>query len=253
MNIFNRKIAGLVSFILLLFIGTTTVIIFRFDIQSQLSIDINSILTKKNFLGLDDTQKSTEDNQEKNDKTEKSLIEPSLNTDNQENSNENFSEKNDSTNENSSENSKSDSSTNNSNDSSKQIQSPDNSELLQTDEKQKENPTSQDSLDIVDENNSSSDENLYLDENEKSALNFEELEYITYNKGKRPPNRYMDWINYARANQCPTSLEFYQQIYEDLAPFFHLEQGKTISKITREMIENPKANFHINRISIRNR
>ena len=65
MNIFNRKIAGLVSFILLLFIGTTTVIIFRFDIQSQLSIDINSILTKKNFLGLDDTQKSTEDNQKK--------------------------------------------------------------------------------------------------------------------------------------------------------------------------------------------
>ena len=140
MNIFNRKIAGLVSFVLLLFIGTTTVIVFRFDIQSQISIDINSILTKKNFLGLDDTQKSNNNNQEKSDKTEKSLIEPSLNTDNQENSNENFSKKNDLTNENSSENSKSGSTITSSKDILEQIQSSDNSELLQTDEKKKRKP-----------------------------------------------------------------------------------------------------------------
>ena len=85
-----------------------------------------------------------------------------------------------------------------------------------------------------------------------SYLRSEEIKYINYNKGKIPPEKFRDWVIYARENQCPTSLEFYQQIYEDLAPFFYLEEGKTISKITREMMDHPNTNGYITRIRIRN-
>ena len=91
----------------------------------------------------------------------------------------------------------------------------------------------------------------YEEENEIS-LDIELSRYVDYNNGKYPPEKFRDWVIYARENQCPTSLEFYQQIYEDLSPFYYLEDGKTVSRITREMIDTLRSNSnYMSTISMR--
>ena len=44
---------------------------------------------------------------------------------------------------------------------------------------------------------------LYLTECEAKNLTAEEKDYIVYNKGKKPPSRYMDWIAFIESKQCP--------------------------------------------------
>ena len=89
-----------------------------------------------------------------------------------------------------------------------------------------------------------------LNQSELNSFTFEEIQYIIHNKGKRPPNKYKDWIKLLKQKKCPESLDYYQQIFEDFSPFFELKNGKTVSKITKQMLEkilNSK-NFDILRV-----
>ena len=89
-------------------------------------------------------------------------------------------------------------------------------------------------------------------ENEAKTLTIEELEYQIYNKGKRPPSKYKEWLNFVKEKQCPRSLDFYQQINEDISPFYILENGETVSKITKEMLKKGYATEYVLPLRIKN-
>ena len=97
-----------------------------------------------------------------------------------------------------------------------------------------------------------SEEFKYINEAELKSLTSKQIEYIKYHKGKRPPSRYTEWISFAKKKKCPKPHEFYQQVYEDLSPFFYIEKGKTISKITKEMMEKILNNKNFDILKIRN-
>ena len=90
-----------------------------------------------------------------------------------------------------------------------------------------------------------------LSQTERKTLILEEIRYIIHNKGKRPPKKYRDWIQFVNKKKCPKSLRFYQQIFEDLSPFFDVKNGKTVSKITYEMIEKILTNKDFISLSVR--
>ena len=92
----------------------------------------------------------------------------------------------------------------------------------------------------------------YINETEAKNLTPEEIEYITLNEGKRPPKRFSDWISLVHEKKCPKSINFYSQIFEDLLPFYELKNGKTVSKITNEMLENSYSTGWIIHIQIIN-
>ena len=79
----------------------------------------------------------------------------------------------------------------------------------------------------------------------------EELEYIKLNKGRWPPNNFMNWVEFGKEKQCP-SLEFFMQIFDDFLPFYQLENGSIKSIVTQEMLEKPYCYSNIIRVSIRN-
>ena len=90
-----------------------------------------------------------------------------------------------------------------------------------------------------------------LTQTELKTLISEEIRYIIHNKGKRPPKKYRDWIQFVNKKKCPKSLDYYQQIFEDLSPFYEVEYGKTVSKITKQKFEKILNNENFLSLSVR--
>ena len=91
-----------------------------------------------------------------------------------------------------------------------------------------------------------------INQTEWYTLTAEDIRYIIHNKGKRPPKKYKDWIKLVNKKNCPKSLDFYQQIFEDLSPFFEVKNGVTVSKITKEMLERIMNDNDFTTLSFRN-
>ena len=115
----------------------------------------------------------------------------------------------------------------------------------------------EDSIDLdslnLDFETKSKDYLLYINETEASTLNPEDIKYIIFNKGKKPSNRFTDWMKFVKDKKCPKSLDFYSQIFEDLLPFYDVVNGKTISKITKEMLEKSYSTRFVHLIIIKNK
>ena len=60
-------------------------------------------------------------------------------------------------------------------------------------------------------------------------------------------------MKFVKDKKCPKSLDFYSQIFEDLLPFYDVVNGKTISKITKEMLEKSYSTRFVHLIIIKNK
>ena len=93
---------------------------------------------------------------------------------------------------------------------------------------------------------------FYINKKELRNLTSEEVKYITYNKGKWPPNNYVEWMLFVKEKRCPTNLDFYIQVFEDFERFYMIVNGTWSSIVTQEMLEKPFKHKHILRIKIKN-
>ena len=223
MSFFYRKKIFLLSIFLLVFI-TTTGIIFVFDKEIDVFLGPNTNSSNENFLASIDSEKLENelDDPKKMSYTNNSFINDSLiDMNTQQSSINNISQ-----------------------------------EINFTkNDLNEENKTLSDSIESFDEKLSILSQNQrsnFLNQSEPNTLTYEETEYIKYNNGKKPPEKYKEWIIFAKEKHCPLSLDFYSQIFEDISPFFTIENGITVSKITKEMQEKPHSFSYSRRITLKN-